>query len=279
MENTPYNEFIEGILALYRKVLSGRTRMGVRVRLQNGFYKGSHAPYGYDYNPDIRALEINERESRAVVGMFHAYLEYECLGAVVRWLKKEKIPTKRGGIWKTNTVRGILSNKVYLGYYIYEDIVTYHEEIRLIPDETFLKVQKKLKERANCGPAGHYDKRIERFRGQVFWGNDTDNEVIQDYLARQADMPQCSRCGENIAVRKWVFEDSPIYGRLQRYHCNKCRYRFQRSPRKFDKIRPKCPSCGCEKVYSEGKKRFGGKEYQYWECLECGGCWGIEILM
>ncbi len=56
MENTPYNEFIVGIFglvsALYRKELIARTRMDVWVRLQNGFYKGSHAPYGYDYNPD-----------------------------------------------------------------------------------------------------------------------------------------------------------------------------------------------------------------------------------
>jgi transposase-like protein len=44
----------------------------------------------------------------------------------------------------------------------------------------------------------------------------------------------------------------------------------------LDKIRPKCDECGSMKVYSGGKRRFGGKEYQHWECQDCGKCWGKE---
>ncbi len=331
MENTPYNEFIVGIFglvsALYRKELIGRTRMGMRVRLQNGFFRGTCPPYGYNYNTKTGHLEFNKIEYKAVVDIFHKYLEWESLGAVRRWLEKNRIPTKRGARWKINTIRGILENKVYLGYYIYKDIVTYHEEIRLISEETFLKVRKKLKERAKLGPAGFYNPRILKFRGQLFWENDTDNEIVQEHLARKAEMPQCPRCGDNIAVRKWGFKNSPTFGRLQtynckpcnhefiiypekpiridvdvcpkckskrfvrkeggywpksggkvqKYYCNKCRYWFRASlPLKLDNIRPKCPYCGAEKVYSQGKRRFGNNMYQYWQCQECGKYWGIE---
>ena len=70
MENTPYNEFIVGIFglvsALYRKELNARTRMGVLVRLQNGFYKGFHAPYGYDYNPDAGSSDHTSISSNTI---------------------------------------------------------------------------------------------------------------------------------------------------------------------------------------------------------------------
>ncbi len=155
---------------------------------------------------------------------------------------------------------------------IYDDIITFHEEIRLILDETFLKVQKKMKERENFGPAGHYDKRIERFMGHVFWGNDTDNEVVQEYLSRQAEMPQCPRCGDNIAVRKWGFEDSPTHGRLQRFHCKPCDHEFIIYPEKPLRTDVDvCPRCKSKRyVRKEGKyKPKSGGEAQKYYCNKC----------
>ncbi len=85
--------------------------------------------------------------------------------------------------------------------------------------------------------------------------------IYPEIPKNRGHIDDCPKCKSNEFVRKEGKYKMKSGGQGQRYYCNKCRYWFQRSPRKRDKIRPKCPGCGAEEVYSEGKRRFGGKEY------------------
>ena len=121
--------------------------MGMKVRLEKGFYKGSPPPYGYDYNLETGHLDINKIESNAVKEIFNKYLELGTLNQVRNYCISRGFPTKRGAKWGLNTIRRILSNRVYLGYYMYNDIQTHHKDVQIIDNDLFDRVQGMLNER------------------------------------------------------------------------------------------------------------------------------------
>ncbi|MFQ5885353.1 MAG: hypothetical protein ACE5IO_09670, partial [Thermoplasmata archaeon] len=138
-----------------------------------------------------------------------------------------------------------LTNRVYLGEYIYGDIVTKHEEVRIVGDEQFKSVQEKLKERALLGVTNrYYDKRIERHKDELSFNNASSNPIVQKHLQKKASMPPCPRCGEKLKVIKYGIRDSPTVGKLQQYYCKPCNHEF--TP--FPKLPPRtdvdpCPEC------------------------------------
>ncbi|UCE73710.1 MAG: hypothetical protein JSV56_11890 [Methanomassiliicoccales archaeon] len=102
--------------------------------------------------------------------------------------------------------------------------------------------------------------------------SDTDNRVVLDYLVRHAEMPQCPRCGDNIAMRKWGFKDSPTSGRLQVYLCMPSNYEFMIYPKQpTRKDVDNCPKCKSKEfVRKEGmfKPKTGGTVQKYY-CSRC----------
>ena len=51
------------------------------------------------------------------------------INAIVRKLRDKGIPTKDGGIWHENTVRGILKNEKYAGNSLWQK--TYHTKFQI----------------------------------------------------------------------------------------------------------------------------------------------------
>ncbi|MBA3045221.1 MAG: recombinase family protein [Euryarchaeota archaeon] len=274
-DGSPYNEFVVGILGLVssleRRVITMRTQMGIKKRLEAGYYKGSHPPYGYDYNQDTGHLDPHPIESKAVVVAFQKYLEYESLNQVRNFLEKMEYPTKKGGNWGITSIRSILRNRVYLGYYIYDGIIRMNEDIKLIDEETFEKVQHLMDERGKYSPMyKHNGKAALRAKEADFM--DMGDEEVEAYLQQKADMPPCPRCDGQITVCKWGFRDSPTVGRLQQYYCRDCNYEFEQFPElpPREDVEP-CPHCdSVYKVRKEGTaKNTAGERYQKYYC---GGC-------
>lgn len=73
------------------------------------------APYGYDYNKDIKNFIINDFEANIVKMVFSLYQEGYGFNRIARLLTENNIPTKRGGKWAGQTVGQILQNDFYLG--------------------------------------------------------------------------------------------------------------------------------------------------------------------
>lgn len=275
-DGSPYNEFVVGILGLVssleRRVITMRTRMGVKKRLEAGYYKGSHPPYGYNYNQETGHLEAHPVESTVVKEIFQKYLEHESLNRVRNYLEKMGYPTKRGGGWGITSVRAVLRNRVYLGYYIYDEIIRKNEEIALINEETFEKAQALMDQRAVFSPMLKYNgKAASRARDSDILN--TGDEEVEKYLQQKAEMPPCPRCGEQLTVCKWGFRDSPTVGKLQVYCCRDCNYEFSQFPElpPREDVEP-CPNC--HSVYHVRKEGTGreksGERYQKYYCVECG---------
>lgn len=112
----------------YSKDISRKIKSSVWARKEKGMFLGSLAPYGYKKSKeDKHKLVINMSEARIVRRIFEEYNSGKSISEIIKGLQKEKIPspnnaTYNGEIrycWREETIRRLLSNKVYLGHLEY----------------------------------------------------------------------------------------------------------------------------------------------------------------
>lgn len=73
------------------------------------------APYGYDYNKELKNFVVSEEESKVVKEIFELYLSGYGFTYIARTLVERGIETKKGGNWRGNTIKNIINNEVYCG--------------------------------------------------------------------------------------------------------------------------------------------------------------------
>lgn len=137
-----------------------RTRTAMEQMVMEGRWRGGTVPYGYiavksgqlnKRKHEVSKLIINEEEAKVVRQIFN-------LAAVFgygRWkistiLNKQEIKTRDGKNWHESSVGGILHNRIYIGILRNGKAVSEpFEELRIIDDATFEKVQNQMNERQN----------------------------------------------------------------------------------------------------------------------------------
>lgn len=111
----------------YSKDISRKVRTAVWARKEKGLYLGALAPYGYDKAKDNKnKLVINESQAEVIKLIFDMFDNGATTREIAEHLKKQKIKcpsyydfggAKNGEYnWKSETVRRLLKNKVYLGH-------------------------------------------------------------------------------------------------------------------------------------------------------------------
>lgn len=135
--------------------LSERVKNGKKQRVKNGLYINSYNVYGYDNYYDsfkgTRLLKVNEFESEIIKGIFKSYLDGISMNNIAKELNNREIPSKRGGTWCQSTIFQILTNRLYIGYVVYNgnDKTDRFEEkgihTPIIDVELFNNVQELLK--------------------------------------------------------------------------------------------------------------------------------------
>lgn len=124
----PSNEFDEeyfefGLFMSRReyKTINRRLQRGRIQSVREGKYLGTRPPYGYERvklkGQKGFTLEVNSKESKIIKLIYDLYTSNDRIGIslIMNRLNEMKIPTARGGDWTTSTLRGILSNPVYIG--------------------------------------------------------------------------------------------------------------------------------------------------------------------
>jgi site-specific DNA recombinase len=114
---------LQGMIAEYERAqIAERTRRGKRYRAQSGLVNVlCGAPYGYRYvkksEPSAAFYEVNEEEASVVRQVYRVYTEEGwSIGAIVRWLNAQGIPTsQRKSPWERTTVWAMLRNPAYQG--------------------------------------------------------------------------------------------------------------------------------------------------------------------
>ena len=102
--------------------ISENSKWSVQRRFQNGTYKLSYTPYGYDW--DGKNLVINPEEAEVVRRIFNETLSGKGSDAIAAGLTRDGIQPRKGERWSSTTIRGMLVNEKYTGDVIFQKTFT-----------------------------------------------------------------------------------------------------------------------------------------------------------
>lgn len=107
---------IIGIFAEFeRENLAERVSFGYEEKTRQGNYTNTNGVYGYNYIAGIGKLEVNTDEAKLVNFIYDLYLSNNSMLSISKLLNEKKVQTKRGGQWRSSTIRSILTNPLYIG--------------------------------------------------------------------------------------------------------------------------------------------------------------------
>ena len=98
--------------------ISQNSKWSIQKRFENGTFKISYPPYGYDW--DGEKMLINPEQAAIVKEIFAALLSGKGTQAIADDLNRRGVPTKRTGHWTSTTIRGMLGNEKYVGDCIFQ---------------------------------------------------------------------------------------------------------------------------------------------------------------
>jgi len=122
MESELMLSILAGLAANESTSISENNKWSVKQRFQNGTFKLSSPPYGYD-SIDGK-LVINEDQAETVRMIFSMTLAGLGVGKIAKELNRLKIPTKRSQSWNSSTILGMLQNEKYVGDALFQKTFT-----------------------------------------------------------------------------------------------------------------------------------------------------------
>ncbi len=162
-----------------------RFRLGKLSRIRKGGWKGGPPPYGYDLVD--KKLVPNIKEKKWVNFIFDNYNNGKSFDDIRTLLLKNGVVTRRGNaVWSHGSIRSLLTNTHYSGFYNYTDKKS-GETIRvstpeIVPAQTIIEANKQREKRGYGTNSGFRTK--------------TSNEKY-DYLLR--DFLVCGHCGSRFS--------------------------------------------------------------------------------
>ncbi len=102
--------------------ISQNYKWSIQHRFQNGTYKISCSPYGYDAING--KLVINKEQSKIIRYIFDSTLSGISTYKIASELNRRKVPTKRGGRWSSTSIKEICNNEKYTGDALFQKTYT-----------------------------------------------------------------------------------------------------------------------------------------------------------
>ncbi len=105
----------------FRRKMSQRTRIGLRVSAERGFFVSSKVPYGYrkilvhDNGRQRATLELHSTASETVRTIFDQLLQGITEQIITAELNATGTPGPNGGAWTRAQIKRIRTNEVYCG--------------------------------------------------------------------------------------------------------------------------------------------------------------------
>jgi len=121
MDTSPMGEFFRRTIAnineLEVKILSFRIKSAMKLKAENGEWKGNRLPYGYYYDHETQTIKNVDDELEQVKFIYKLYTE-NLMGAykIRDYLNDNNIFYHNKEKWTRDRVLGILSNPLYCGY-------------------------------------------------------------------------------------------------------------------------------------------------------------------
>lgn len=135
---------LEGLAEYYSANLSQNIMRGMReVALKGQSTGGGGRSLGY-YVDQNKRFQIDEHGAQIVRQIFEAYSSGKQASEIIKELNDKGLKTANGKPFNHNSITRILANRRYIGEYRWHDILIPDGMPRIIDDETFERVQKRL---------------------------------------------------------------------------------------------------------------------------------------
>ena len=146
--STAFGKAMVGILAVFaqleREQIKERLTMGLDARVKEGKWRGGAVvPFGYDYDPQLGYLIINEYNSLIVKEIFEQFASGKNIRRIQADLNEKGFMIHNGKC-STYAIRYVLANKTYIGYLRNKDTWKKGLHEPIIDEETFNKCQQRL---------------------------------------------------------------------------------------------------------------------------------------
>ena len=125
MQDTPEGKMLyqmRGVFASYeREKFRERSMRGKRSMARKGLIPQDSHVFGYDYDKENKKYIINETEAKVIRHIFDLYLSRKIGGTyqIANYLNDHNIPSPAGKRWHIESVRLVLSRRMYGGEYYF----------------------------------------------------------------------------------------------------------------------------------------------------------------
>lgn len=157
----------EGMAEHYSANLSQNVKRGNRVALEKGSGLGGHAPYGYRF-VDKKPV-IDETEAKNVRFIFESFRDGMTAQKIADALNEKGFRTHDGRPFYKYSFQKILRNRKYIGDYVVNGISYSGIYPRIIEDNLFSAVQKRIASNRHA-PAAAKSKTDYLLQGKLFCG-------------------------------------------------------------------------------------------------------------
>ena len=154
-EGIMFEGILESLAVYYSAELSKKIRRGMDVKAKKGLSTGGPTPFGYvlddgHYLPDPKAAPH-------VAEVFRMYSAGSSFSECARYLNDLGFSTGKRKPFTSGTIRKILTNKKYCGYYLYNGLEIEGGMPQLVDEMIYFEVQKMIKSKSKPSrPRGEY---------------------------------------------------------------------------------------------------------------------------
>lgn len=153
-EGILFEGMLEAMAEYYSAELSKKIRRGLEVKAEKGLSVGGPTPFGYVLKDGI--YEKDPKTAPHVLAIFEQYLAGSSFMDCARYLNGLGFTTTKKKPFSSNTVKKMLSNKKYAGFYVYAGAEIEGGMPQLVPEDLFYKVRKKMKKNKPHKPRGEF---------------------------------------------------------------------------------------------------------------------------
>ena len=131
---------LEGMAEYFSAELSQKVKRGMTLTAEKCEFTGSGVPLGYRIVD--KKFAVNEEEAPIVKRIFEMYLAGNTMAEIIRYLNENGVKTSKGNPYNKSSIKRIITNRKYLGIYIYNEMEILGGIPRIIDDVTFEEAQR-----------------------------------------------------------------------------------------------------------------------------------------
>ena len=193
---------LESMAEYYSVELSQKIHRGMAINAEKCLSNGSNPGLGFKVDAE-RRFYVDEEEAAIVREIYERYASGETKAEIIRDLKRRRVKTSLGKEFSPNSLSRLLSNKRYIGVYLYKGKETPGRMPRILDDDLFYRVQLMMNKNKNA-PArthgeGEYLLTTKLFCGHCkemmvgYGGTSKTGRQYHYYMCKNARRKKCDK--------------------------------------------------------------------------------------